>query len=128
MIRFYNAKLLSFGGGIKIIDGELWTDGAVISYIGDRPETLPELERQVDLKGKLIIPGFKDAHSHTAMVFFRSLADDMPLDKWLSEQIWPNEHQLTGEAVYDLTKLGILEYLSSGITACKGAEKHHRRV
>ncbi len=118
MIRFYNAKLLSFGGGIKISDGELWTDGAVISYIGDRPEILPEFERQIDLKGKLIIPGFKDAHSHTAMVFFRSLADDMPLDKWLSEQIWPNEHELTGEAVYDLTKLGILEYLSSGITAC----------
>ncbi len=51
------------------------------------------------------------------MVFLRSLADDMPLDRWLSEQVWPNEARLDEEAVYDLTRLGILEYLSSGITA-----------
>ena len=117
MIRFYNGKVLSFGGGMKITDGEVWTDDGMISYAGPPAAERPEFEREIDLRGNVIMPGFKDAHTHTAMVFFRSLADDMPLDKWLSEQVWPYEGKLTGEAVYDLTKLGIMEYLSSGITA-----------
>ena len=117
MIRFYNGRVLSFGGGMKISRGEVWTDGGRIVHVGDAPGVLPEFDRQIDLSGKLLMPGFKNAHTHTAMVFFRSLADDMPLQSWLSEQVWPREGKLTGEAVYDLTKLGIMEYLSSGITA-----------
>ena len=118
MIRFYNARTLSFAGGPALGEGEVWVDSGRIAYVGAKPDVLPEFTREIDLSGKLIMPGFKNAHTHTAMVFFRSLADDMPLDKWLSEQIWPREGQLTGEDVYTLTKLGILEYLSSGITAC----------
>ncbi len=117
MIRFYNGKILRFGSGMNISEGELWTEGGNIVHVGPAPEKLPEFQRQIDLKGDLLIPGFKDAHTHTAMTFLRSLADDMPLDKWLSEQVWPNEAKLTGEAVYCFTRLGILEYLSSGITA-----------
>ena len=51
------------------------------------------------------------------MTFLRSFADDMPLDRWLSEQVWPKEAKLTDESVYIFTQLGIMEYLSSGITA-----------
>ncbi len=118
MIRFYNARTLSFSGGAALGEGEVWLDGGRIVHVGAAPETLPAFTREIDLRGKLIMPGFKNAHTHTAMVLFRSLADDMPLDKWLSEQIWPYEGRLSGEDVYTLTKLGILEYLSSGITAC----------
>lgn len=120
MLRFYNAKILSFQHGLDITDGEVWTDGGAIALVGKPSEgaPYPAFEREIDLSGKLIMPGFKNAHTHTAMTLFRSLADDMPLDPWLNEQIWPSEAKLTGEAIYDLTKLGILEYLSSGITAC----------
>ena len=117
MIRFYNGKSLRFGGGMRITEDEVWTDGGSIVHVGPAPEDLPAFQRQIDLKGDLLIPGFKNAHTHTAMTFLRSLADDMPLDKWLSEQVWPNEAKLTGEAVYCFTKLGILEYLSGGITS-----------
>ena len=78
---------------------------------------MPAFDREIDLKGDIIMPGFKNAHTHTAMVLFRSLADDMELHSWLSRQIWPNEAKLTGEDIYALAKLGIMEYLSSGITA-----------
>ncbi len=120
MLRFYNAKILTFQHGLNIIDGEVWTDGGAIALVGKPSDAAPRpaFERELDLSGKLIMPGFKNAHTHTAMTLFRSLADDMPLDPWLNEQIWPNEAKLTGEAVYDFTKLGILEYLSSGVTAC----------
>ncbi|MGI5976319.1 MAG: amidohydrolase family protein [Candidatus Limivicinus sp.] len=117
MIRFYNCRILSFGGGMKLSSGEVWTDGNIIVHVGPAKAERPEFEREIDLKGNLIMPGFKNAHTHTAMVFFRSLADDMPLQDWLTKQVWPYESKLEGEAIYDLTKLGILEYLSSGVTA-----------
>lgn len=117
MIRFYNGKTLRFGGGMEICEDEVWTEGGSIVHVGPPPEELPAFQRQIDLKGDLLIPGFKNAHTHTAMTFLRSLADDMPLDQWLSQQVWPNEAKLDGEAVYCFTKLGIMEYLSGGITA-----------
>lgn len=117
MIRFYNGKTLRFDGGAHLTADEVWTDGGEIVYVGAPRAEAPRFEREIDLGGDVLMPGFKDAHTHTAMVFLRSLADDMPLDKWLSEQVWPNEAKLDDEAVYDLTRLGILEYLSSGITA-----------
>ena len=51
------------------------------------------------------------------MLVLRSYADDVPLQPWLFEQIFPLEAKLTPEAVYAFTKLSILEYLTSGITA-----------
>ena len=117
MIRFYNGKVLSFEAGLKIEDKELWTDGRNISYIGPKPESLPEFEREIDLKGDLMLPGFKNAHTHTAMTFLRSYADDLPLQEWLYNKVFPEEAKLTPEAVYLFTKLGIMEYVSGGITA-----------
>ena len=117
MIRFYNGKTLRFDGGAHLTADEVWTDGGEIVYVGPAREEKPSFEREIDLCGDLLLPGFKDAHAHTGMTFLRSLADDMPLDRWLSEQVWPNEAKLDAEAVYDLTRLGVLEYLSSGITA-----------
>ena len=117
MIRFYNGKTLSFGGGMKLSGHEVWVDGSTIVYVGPAKEDMPVFHQQIDLKGDLLIPGFKDAHTHTAMVFLRSYADDLPLQDWLYNKVFPHEARLTPEAVYQFTRLGILEYLSSGITA-----------
>ena len=64
-----------------------------------------------------LVPGFVNAHTHSPMTCFRSLADNKPLDKWLNEQIFPREALLTEEDMYWFTKLAILEYLSSGVTS-----------
>lgn len=117
MIRFYNGRVLSFQGGAHISYDEVWTDGGGIAYIGPAPEELPEFERQIDLRGDLLMPGFKNAHTHTAMTFLRSCADDMPLDRWLNEQVFPREVRLTDEMVYVFSVLGIMEYLTSGVTS-----------
>lgn len=118
MIRFFNGQTLSFGSGISLDNDEVWTDGGEIVYKGAQRADAPAFERQIDLKGDLLMPGFKNAHAHTAMTFLRSFADDMPLDLWLSHQVWPNEAKLDYNAFYDFTKLGVMEYLSSGITSC----------
>ena len=117
MIRFYNGKVLRFSPDMRITDEEVWTDGKVISYIGPVRDDMPVFERQIDLKGDLLMPGFKNAHTHTAMTFLRSMADGMELQSWLKKIVWPREAKLMDDAVYALTKLGIMEYLSSGITA-----------
>ncbi|MDE6733688.1 MAG: amidohydrolase [Oscillospiraceae bacterium] len=114
-LRFYNSKILTMQDE-KIIEGELHTDGGKISFVGENAPN-GEFDREIDLSGNLIIPGFKNAHTHTAMTFLRSFADDLPLNDWLYEQVFPHEAKLTEDAVYAFTQLGNMEYLTSGITA-----------
>lgn len=66
--------------------------------------------------GKLVLPGFVNAHTHLAMVLMRGYADDMPLQRWLEEAIWPTERKLTAEDVYWGSLLGIAEMIRSGTT------------
>lgn len=74
-------------------------------------------DREIDCRGNLLMPGFKDAHTHSGMTLLRSFADDMPLHDWLTKQIFPVEAKMTGEDIYELSRLAVLEYLTSGITA-----------
>lgn len=115
-LRFYNAKILTMTDD-RIIDGELHTDGTRISYVGEKKDA-EGFDREINCAGKLILPGFKNAHTHTAMTFLRSFADDLPLNDWLYQQVFPREAKLTEEAIYVFTQLGIMEYLTSGITSC----------
>lgn len=115
-LKFYNAKILTMENE-NIINGELRTDGGKISYVGAALNDGEEFDREIDLGGNLIIPGFKNAHTHTAMTFLRSFADDLPLNDWLYDQVFPHEAKLTEEAVYVFTQLGNMEYLTSGITS-----------
>ncbi len=118
MIRLYNALVMPMTSDCSVFVGEVWTDGGKIAYAGpERRDALPEFEREIDLSGALIIPGFKNAHAHSAMTFLRSYADDLPLQSWLYDKVFPLEARLTPEAVYAFTRLAILEYLSGGITA-----------
>ena len=71
----------------------------------------------VDGNEKLATSGFINAHTHLAMVLFRGLADDVPLQAWLEEHVWPIEQQLQPEDVYWCTLLGIAEGIRSGTTA-----------
>ncbi len=74
-------------------------------------------ERELDCKGNLLMPGFKNAHAHTYMTFLRSFADDLPLQDWLYNLCFPMEDKLTPKNIVPFEQLGILEYLTSGITA-----------
>ncbi len=127
-IRFYNAKILTTNEdkSFSIVEGELWVKGDTICYIGDGSD-LDKVygegengvilwDREVDVRGNLLMPGFKNAHTHSGMTFLRSLADDLPLQEWLFEKVFPKEGQLLEEDLYWLTALANLEYLTSGIT------------
>lgn len=118
-IRFKNARILPFQtADAAIIEGELWTKDDRIAFIGTPDgRELPAFDREIDCRGNLILPGFKNAHTHSAMTFLRSFADDKPLHQWLHEDCFPMEAHLTEQEVYDLTELAIMEYVSGGVTA-----------
>lgn len=115
MIRFYNGRVLTGGA---VTEDEVWVDGGAIAYVGPAREDMPSFERQFDLRGDLLMPGFKNAHTHSAMTFLRSMADDLPLQDWLFLQVFPREAKLTPESVRAFAKVAFLEYLANGITAC----------
>lgn len=118
-IRLYHGKILTTGpdGAFRVVSGEMHVQGSRISYIGDMPGGREHWDREIDLRGGIVLPGFKNAHTHSAMTFLRSNADDLPLDTWLNQKVFPYEARLTEGDIYILSKLAIAEYLTSGITA-----------
>ena len=71
----------------------------------------------VDAKGNLLIPGFYNAHTHAAMTLFRGYGEDLPLQRWLEERIFPAEDRLNYENVTVATRLAIAEMLKGGIVS-----------
>ncbi len=103
----------------KITEGELWTENDRISYIGpSKDKEGKKFDREIDCKGNLLMPGLKNAHTHSAMTFSRSLADEYCLNDWLHKAIFPREAKLTPDHVYWFAKLAYADYLSGGVTSC----------
>jgi 5-methylthioadenosine/S-adenosylhomocysteine deaminase len=71
----------------------------------------------VDAKGNLLMPGFYNAHTHAAMTLFRGYGEDLPLQRWLEERIFPAEDRLNYENVTVATRLAIAEMLKGGIVS-----------
>ena len=128
-IRFYNARILTLREDetFEITEGELWVKNDRIIYVGDGEHPTDILialggepicwEREIDCGRNLLMPGFKNAHAHTYMTFLRSFADDLPLQDWLYQYCFPMEEKLTPENIRPMQVLGIMEYLTCGITA-----------
>ncbi|HNP62981.1 MAG TPA: TRZ/ATZ family hydrolase [Woeseiaceae bacterium] len=101
------------------------TDHAVIVNDGRITDLLPlkaALERYqpsvaIEKPDHMLVPGFVNAHTHAAMSLMRGLADDMPLERWLREGIWPAEERwVSAEMVRDGTELAIAEMIAGGTT------------
>lgn len=126
-IRLYNAQILTMEKNKPIFAGEVWIKNEKIAYVASKeelaedwnPSVVPVInwDYQIDCHENLLMPGFKNAHTHSPMTFLRSYADDMPLDRWLHEKIFPMEAKLSPGDIHTLTKLAVLEYLTGGITA-----------
>ena len=106
-------------------DGEALEDHAVAVSDGRIQEILPRAEADakyqpsvlIERPGHALIPGLVNAHTHAAMTLFRGLADDLPLEAWLHEGIWPAERRwVSAEMVRDGTELAITEMLRGGVT------------
>ena len=114
--RFYNARVLTMQD-TELKNTELHVCGKKITYIGNENKGDVVFDREIDCKGNVLMPGFKNAHAHSGMTLMRTYADGLPLQEWLTTKIFPLEARMSGDDVALLSKLAILEYLTSGITA-----------
>lgn len=111
--KFTNGLVLN--KDFEIVKTDVYVDGSRIAAIG---KSDLQADSVYNLNGNLLMPSFKNAHTHSAMTFARSYADDLPLSEWLNNKIFPMEAKLTGQDIYALSQVAFLEYLTSGITAC----------
>ena len=112
-----NARILKMTGE-DIFFSSIVIENDRITYIGEAYNKYGPFDIVRDCKGNLLMPGFKNAHTHSAMTFLRSKADDLKLQEWLFGVVLPREEKFRKNDVYELAKLAYLEYLTSGITAC----------
>lgn len=88
-------------------------DDGLIAELGPEVEPAPG-EQVIDGRGRTLLAGFVNGHTHAAMTLFRGYADDLPLLEWLEDHIWPAEARLDADDVYWGTRLACIEMIRNG--------------
>lgn len=101
---------ISFKGSLLIEDDKIVEKSKELSN--------KDADIVIDGEGKFLIPGLVNTHTHLSMTLMRGLADDLLLDTWLNDHIWPTEANLEGEHCYAGAKLACAEMIKSGTTTC----------
>jgi 5-methylthioadenosine/S-adenosylhomocysteine deaminase len=99
----------------EVIKGSLLIEDDKIVDIGDN-KGLNGVDQVIDGEGKILIPGLVNTHTHMPMTLLRGVADDLPLETWLNDHIFPREAHLEGEHCYAGALLAALEMIKSGTT------------
>lgn len=120
------SRILFTGARIMTMDperqdcfvGDLLVEKDRIASISEKRGSIEgkQGDRIIDGSGLLLMPGLINTHGHAAMVLLRGYADDLPLQQWLEEKIWPVEANLSGDDIYWGTLLAICEMLQGGTT------------
>jgi 5-methylthioadenosine/S-adenosylhomocysteine deaminase len=112
--------ILTMNAGLETVrNGAIAIKGREIAAVGAVENVLRNFSAAnvLDYKNMALLPGLINTHSHAPMVYFRGLADDLPLKDWLEHYIWPAEARwLSPEFVRDATELACLEMLKAGVT------------
>ena len=121
-IVVHNGIIVTVNSTFDIIENGIICikDGRVekIAVQSENP-SLPSARDTIDAGGGIILPGLINTHTHLPMTLFRGLADDLPLDTWLNENIFPAEGKhINPESVRWATLLACAELLLSGTTTC----------
>lgn len=104
-------------GGRVIRDGAMVIRDDRIAYVGEKKEALKEEAGEVvDGSRRCFLPGLINTHGHAAMSLLRGYADDLALQVWLEEHMWPMEARFTAEDVRAGTLLTLAEMIKSGTT------------
>jgi 5-methylthioadenosine/S-adenosylhomocysteine deaminase len=117
-IAYLNADFYTMDTDNHIFkNGMMIVDDQKISYIGpSSADLVSDADQVVDLRGKWVLPGLVNVHSHILMTILRGNGDDMLLKPWLETKIWPIEAKFTTEIASVSAQLGMLEMLKSGTT------------
>ena len=117
-----NAAVVTVGPNFDIFPrGLVAVRGGTISHVGPMPpaDALPPAVEVLDAAGHIVMPGLVNSHTHLPMVLFRGLADDLPLQTWLTEHMFPAESRfITADTVGPAAMLACAEMLLGGTTTC----------
>ena len=110
---------VSTGGQVRLLhDQDVAIEGNLIAAVEPTGAIDTGRAREViEAGGMVAMPGLINTHSHVAMVIFRGLAEDVSLEKWFNEYMWPLESNLQEEDVYWGTLLGLVEMIEAGVTS-----------
>ena len=119
-----NGTIVTMDGERRILeDGVIAVRGDAILFVGTQSDFLSQFpkgitaKQTIDAKGKLVLPGFINGHTHVPMTLFRGLHDDVTLDEWLRKYIFPAEAKnVTEEFVRWGTRLAAAEQIRGGVT------------
>ncbi|MEM2927162.1 MAG: amidohydrolase [Candidatus Bathyarchaeia archaeon] len=109
-------------------NASLLVERGVIAEINPKESSIHEVDTVIDGKGKVLMPGLINAHTHASMTIFRGYADDMGLEEWLKERIWPLEARLDEELCYLGALLACLEMIKTGTTCFLDMYYHEKGV
>ncbi len=112
-----NACILTMDDGQIYPSGCILVEDSLIRYVGEKKEWDESIDRTIDARGGVVMPGLVNAHTHSPMSLLRGCGNDLALDEWLNDHIFPLEDRLDDEAVYYGTLLSCAEMIRSGTTA-----------
>jgi 5-methylthioadenosine/S-adenosylhomocysteine deaminase len=119
-ILIYNGTIITMSRRGKIQDGAIAIENNQITDVGKTAELKRKYGRgyeRINAEGKVVIPGLVNTHQHAAMSLLRGYADDLPLQDWLENWIWPIEKQMTAHDIMVGALLTAAESIMSGTTA-----------
>ena len=113
----HNAHIITMNPELDIIpQGNILIENGKIRYIGRECPNHSDAE-YTDAEGMFVLPGFVNTHTHVPMTMFRGYADDLPLQQWLNEHIFPAETRFVNpENVRIAARLTFIEMIKSGTT------------
>lgn len=121
-------RFLIPGTDEPVLSGYMTIEDDLITYIGKEEPLVEDGVQVVDGNRLLFMPGLVNTHGHAAMSLLRGYGDDLALQVWLQEKMWPMEAKFTGEDVYWGTSLSVLEMLKGGTTTFLDMYDHMDRV
>jgi len=110
-------------GAVLILKGEIAGCGTTEEFSDHKAKT------RINAHGKIIMPGLINCHTHLPMSMFRGLADDLPLDVWLNDHVFPAEAKhVNPDSVEKWSRHSCTEMLLAGTTTCCDGYFHEDRV
>ncbi len=113
-VTIRNATIVTQDDDRRIVQGDLSIEDHRIAQIGGKG---PEADVEIDGTGQVVLPGLINLHTHVPMGLFRGYGDDMLLESWLQDRIWPAEAKLDANSMRAGADLGHLEMLMGGTTS-----------
>jgi 5-methylthioadenosine/S-adenosylhomocysteine deaminase len=104
--------------------GAVEFDDGVVTWVGDPSTRPPGPDVRVERLGGVVMPGLVNCHAHSPMTLVRSAGDGLPLERWLSESVWPREAKMGDDDAYWGMVLGASEMLANGVTTTCEQYRH----